>query len=211
MLIHLVQKAGGGHEGEKLRLFPAAHIPHGELGHPFPDGGGGVGQDADEGIVPARHGGEGIEGEAGGHGAQHKAVRPSGQDGGDLGHETGHHLGLDPQEDEVAGLGNFLVGGHPGVGQLGAKCLRLGGGAVGQVQDGALCRALVGGLGQGGAHIAGADETDLGKHGVTSLRKSYFLYHTTAGKECKENFRPSVPPDKIPRLGDGILAPKEGA
>ena len=77
---------------------------------------------------------------------------------GDLGQHTGHHLGLDAQQDIVALAGDGQVirnGSADLVGQLRGFFRR----AVGQHDAAAHLHRFGGGTGQRTAHIAGTDES----------------------------------------------------
>ena len=113
-------------------------------------------------------------GQAGGHAGQHEAVLPLPQDGGQGGEYQPHHLGLHPQEDQLGGACDLLVGGHHRPGQLRGQGLRLGCGAVRQ-QDS--LRQCTSGRrpGHGGPHIAGADKADCLIHKRILLMFGFFL------------------------------------
>ena len=160
VLLQRLQPSGGGHQGQKggqllLRYLRGGDVQRQARSH----GAGSVGHDPQDGAGEARHLPQALESQAGGHGHQHEALLPPGQDGAQPGQQIRHHLRLDPQKDVVAGLGDGLIVGDGGS-QLLGQSLCLLRGAVGQQQ---LRRGggLGGGMGQCAPHIAGADKADF--------------------------------------------------
>ena len=115
-----------------------------------------VGHDADDGIGSSGQLLDGGHGQAGRHSHQHEWGRSPGEGVGQLRQNPWHHLRLDAQKDQVAGLGDGLVVGD-GCADFQSQCVRLGLGAVGEKY---VVFAFGQSLCQCAAHVAAADETD---------------------------------------------------
>ena len=164
VLLQPVQPAGGGHALTEGRLFLLTHAVGGAEDHALADGAGGVGHNADHRVVGPDHLPDAGNGQACGHGHQHKAppIPVTGrQHRGNALQHIRHHLGLYTQKDIVGLFGHARVFGHGHrralLFQPGRQCLRLGPGAVGQQHP--AYPALAGGRGQRAAHVAAADES----------------------------------------------------
>ena len=126
--------------------------------HPFAHCGGDIGVDADDGIIPAGHLPDLRHGQPRRHGAQDEPFAP-GCPGGKKAlqgsQHPGHHLGLDPQKDQIAAGGVLVRAGAAA--QFGGQRFGLGGGAV--CQHHILRRGHpADGPGQRPAHIAAANK-----------------------------------------------------
>ena len=108
-LVHLVHQAGGGQQGLEVLQLAGLHVHAAELDDPRAHLGRGVGHEADDGIVRPRQLLNAPGGEARRHRGQHEPVLPPRQDGGDGLQQPLHHLGLYPQEDQLALGGHCLV------------------------------------------------------------------------------------------------------
>ena len=102
------------------------------LDHPFTHGGRGVGHDADDRVIFARHLLNPWDGKASCHAAQNEPAGPLVQRELQRGQQGFHHLRLDREEDQVAPPGDLVVDGGLAAQFLG-QCLGLGGSAVGQI------------------------------------------------------------------------------
>ena len=116
--------------------------------------GGGVGHDADDGVIFACHLLDAGNGKACRHAAEDEAAGPLVQAELERGQQGFHHLGLDTQEDQVAPGRHLRVGGGIAA-QLPGQFFGFGGRPVGQIDV-----LRVGGLahrpGDGTAHVAAA-------------------------------------------------------
>ena len=153
-----VQPAGPRHHAAEIGLLGAGDAQGAVGDHPFAHGGGDIGVDADDGVVPAGHLADLGHGQPCRHGAQHKALAfggPRGEHGLQRGQHPGHHLGLDPQKDQIAAGGVLVRAGAAA--QFGGQRFGLGGGAV--CQHHILRRGHpADGPGQRPAHIAAANK-----------------------------------------------------
>ena len=91
----------------------------------------GVGHDADDRVVAARHFLNACHRQTGGHGAQHEPLGALGKDEPQRLQHGFHHLGLHRQKDQVAVPGDLGVGGCL-TAQFCGQCFSLGRRAVRQ-------------------------------------------------------------------------------
>ena len=114
----------------------------------------GVGHDADDRVVAARHLLNACHRQTGGHGAQHEPLGTLGKDEPQGLQHGFHHLGLYRQKDQVAVPDNLGVGGCL-TAQFCSQCFGLGRRAVGQkyiLRLGSLAHSA----GNGTAHVSTA-------------------------------------------------------
>ena len=116
--------------------------------------------------VPAGHLPDTGDGKPGCHGAQHKAILPCSKYWLQRLQKLFHHLGLYRQKNQLAVRCDLAVVCRAAA-QLCGQGLCLGCGAVGQI-DAAGGSSPADGPGDGAAHIAAAQKTDLFKHRLGS-------------------------------------------
>ena len=159
LLVQLLQQAGAVQQGDKALPLGLRHVVGAAVhGDALPHCHGGVGHDADDGIVAARHLPDTLDGQPRRHAQQHKGRGALLQRRRDLGQHIRHHLGLYAQQDVVALPGNGQVIRHRR-----ADLIRQTGGLfrrpVGQYDAAAHLHRLGGGTGQRSAHISRSNES----------------------------------------------------
>ena len=96
MVVQGQQPSGARHAFPEYSLLLRRDAVTGVEDYALPNGGGGVGHDADQGIVPAAPCPKIRDGESRRHGHQHEPPLTLGQHRADLLHQPRHQIGLDP-------------------------------------------------------------------------------------------------------------------
>ena len=101
MVVQGQQPPGTGHGRQEGFFFFFCHTVAGVENDALAHGGGGVGHDANEGIVSAAPLAQVRDGQGRRHGDQDEPVLPLLQHRSDIRHQSCHHVGLDAQKDEI--------------------------------------------------------------------------------------------------------------